>query len=694
MGLILVGPGRLMGLGQDRLALRQPVPVAPPESPQDGMPGQTLGEIAGLGGWWDGSSLSHLRDDGGLPVPAWNAPCREILDRTQRRGALRVHHFIENGRLATPVPHLSGLLGGVGQTSATSGPFAPTMDPDSGFRLDEGAFGSADDWTWHFVWSRPNPRQGSFRDGDPITLLRSGGSPILQATSGTSPGQLILFPSGGGVILNDNLARRHTHSIILRHVVGQGVDAWLDGSLIARNVPNPLPASPTGPTLLLHDGSFMGGAQCWFHEASMWTRALNPAEVDGLRNYATRWHRGARKGVTLLINGQSNAVNFALNDGAAMLLARGIAWHLGALAWNIHATTGNPSSHTMQSGHGLYQVQGGAYPGNFLNDPMNGAPASTWELGSDGTAVAASIQSLSTEDRDDIRAVVWPWNETDSLRTYGELATFSAAAERFIGLERGLIGKSADQLPLIWWSAIPYGTTGGTAMHRAAVHALSQAPALNVVVANPQTADSNQRGAIWDDATGAASGGDTAHRDADDNRRFARLAAPIVALAIQRSGGADALTTAPSALPRLGGPRISHVYREDDTTLIITVTHDGGSDLLIPRQAASGKGFAVTDGGTIAGQGSVIPAVGCERISPTQLRLTLAHAIQNPSSLCRLHYPHGGEAIGRGNAVTDNYASLPKPSGWDIGNDLGSEWRLDYPLAATMIPVEIADSPA
>jgi hypothetical protein len=308
--------------------------------------------------------------------------------------------------------------------------------------------------------------------------------------------------------------------------------------------------------------------------------------------------------------------------------------------------------------------------------------------------VQAAIEALDPADRDDIRALIWPWNETDSLRAGSESATFLAAATRFMSLEREMIGKTADELPLIWWSAIPYGTAAGTIMHRAAVSTLSATTAAHVVVGLPQTADSNPRGSTWNEMTGHSTGGDPAHRDGDDNRRFARLAAPVVARAILASGGGDSVDAIPNDLPMVGGPRIAHVYRETNATLIVTVVHDAGDDLVVPRLATTGIGFAAVKGIPGGSSASIIAATNCERISPTQLRLTFPPALTNEPSAWTLHYPYGNETIGRGNAVTDNFASRPKPAGWDVARDLGSAWTMDCPLASTMLPVAISNTPS
>jgi hypothetical protein len=668
-----------------------------------------LTSVTGLTGWWDAGVATNVLDPTGTPLSAFGASAASVADKSGVGAALTVWHQASSG--TTPpiaTGHLNGLLGGLGRNEIVppnlpaSGQQLPLMDPDQGLISGTMTLGSGSPWTMFLVWSRPNWRQNSTAAS---TLLSIAGIQVLAADNSAGTGRLVLFPGVQQTVLTSSLTRRHTHAVILRNTPGVGVDAWLDSTRVATAAPNPLASSLSAPLLFLHNGATNGGAECWFHEAAVWGDAAASADIATIQSYAGRWTVGPRKGIQILVTGQSNSGN-GLNDGAWHLLAQGVAWHLGALGFGVVGSYGSPPAATCIHGEGIYPVAALGFSGSFLNDPNDGSDPSTWALGTDGLAMQTWILSdTAPQDAADVAAILWPWSEDDSCRQYSEKATYEAAARRLLSLERGVLSRSAASLPQVWWSAIPFDYNNndpGTQMQREVVADMVADPTQNVTVVLPQTSDSLPRSIggpplIYNSTTGIWSGGDPDHRDIPDNQRFGRLAAPLVARAVLASEGGDTMSSIPVGIPAAGGPVVTHVYRQSSASLVVTVRHDCGTDLIVPTtQAAVGAGWAVMDGGSVASPGTIVTATACVRLNATQVQITLAQGLVNASASCRLFYPYGTGMMGRGNSVTDNLSLVTPPAGWNIAADLGAGWSLNMPVHVPMLTssgVVLSDTP-
>jgi hypothetical protein len=707
MSVILTGSGNQIAMaapGRPMLAGSLPGTV-PSTAPVI----TTLSGVAGLTGWWDAGEATNMLSPSGAALTAFGAQTGSVVDKSGAGSALTVWHQATSGtNPPTASGHLSGVLGGIGlnmvipPTLPQSGQQLPLMDPDQGLISAAMAFGASTAWTVFLVWSRPNWRQNNT---GPSTLLSVSGTQVLAADNTSGSNRLVLFPGAHQTVLTSALTRRHTHAVILRNTPGVGVDVWLDQTQVATAAANPLAATLSAPLLFLHNGLGDGGSECWFHEAAVWNAAIAAPGIASILSYQSRWALGARKGIQILVTGQSNAGN-GLNDGAWHLLAQGVAWHVGALGFGVVGSYGSPPAATCIHGEGIYPVTALGLTGSFLNDPNDGSDPSTWTFGSDGLAVQTWLQSnTAAADAADIAAILWPWSEDDCTRQYNEKATYEAAARHLLSLERGVLSRSAASLPQMWWSAIPfsYGNNdSGTQMQREVVADMVADPTQNVTVVLPQTSDSLPRsigGAalVFNATTGIWSGGDPLHRDIPDNQRFGMLAAPLVARAILASGGGDTIASIPTGVPAAGGPLITHVYRQSSTSLVVTVQHDCGNDLIVPpTQAAVGTGWAVMDGGSVASPGTIVTATACARLNTTQVRITLSQPLVNASAACRLFYPYGTTMMGRGNAVTDNLSLLMPPANWSVASDLGSTWSLNMPVhgpMSTASGVVLSDTP-
>jgi len=710
MTLLFTTPGGPLATGPNGRALI--AQLAAGSAPPAGVfAGPYPSAVAGLSGWWDAGLFSGLLDVNGATVAVSNSEVGSVADKSGNGVVLTPYHIsVDTTPVATiATPRVNGYLGAVGGPDAVVAGYGPSLDPDWGLSHPGFELGADAAWTRYLVWTRPNWRQGTYYvDQSPIPLIHctASGTTILQADSSEGT-NLTLFPgSASQTVLSATLARRHTHAVILRNTPGVGVDVWLDGVQVATHVANPLPASADAQVLLLHDGTIQGSAQSWFHEAASWEHALSAADVTTLIACQGRWVLGTRKGVSVLVMGQSNAAYF-INTGGPLTLAQGIAWYLGAAAYSYVGVIAGatPPRYSVISGHPISNSSPPLFPpgagnGTFLTNPGDGSDPSGWAGGPDFTALTdlltGSTALVSAVDEADIAFLIWPWSEQDSTMPYSNKSLYEGTVLRLLSLTRGLLGRTAANLPLLAWNAIPYETQAGVQMVRESIADLSAVAANNIVVFAAQTSDSNPLNAAYDPTTGIFSGGDPEHRDQPDLLRYGRIgafAAGRKAIAMGLSDTIPASQLPASGLPAVGGPRISHVYRNSNTEIILTIVHDSGNDLIVPLQAAYGAGFAVMDGGSIASPGNVISATAAARLDATHISVTLASAITNSSPSVLFFYPYGSTQIGRGDAVTDNAAILTPPANWDIGNDLGSDWSLNLPLQATFYPITLSDTP-
>ncbi|MDD2877997.1 MAG: hypothetical protein PHT60_13640 [Acidiphilium sp.] len=679
-----------------------------------GFSGPFPSAIAGLSGWWDAGALGAVLDLSGNVLNVSNSTVGSLADKSGNNVTLLPFHFVADTapNPTLVVPRVNGFLGAVGSPDAAIAQYGPSLDPDWGLSLASFDLGREAAWTIYLVWTRPNWRQGTIQvDNNPTPLIHAmaTGTTIVQA-AGPAGGGLVLFAgTAQSVSIAASLERRHTHALILRNTPGVGVDVWLDGVQTVTAAANPMPTQAAGQVLLFHDNTVQGSAQCWFHEAACWTHALSATDMAILIAGQARWVLGARRGVNVLVMGQSNAEWFVQAKGA-VALAQGVAWYLGAAAWgSTSMQSGNynsPARYSLVAGHPISNSSPPLFPpgagnGTFLTNPGDGSQPSTWGLGADGQALAAYLSGaqalVSAADAGDIEFLLWPWSEQDSTMPYANKTLYKGSVTQLASLTRAMFGRSAAQMPLLMWSAIPYETDEGVQMVRESVCDLALDPSQGIRIFVAQTADSNPLNATWDPETGLFSGGDPQHRDQPDLLRYGRIGvhpAARAALALGLSDSIPASAVPATGLPLAGGPAIVHAYQAGPTEIILTVQHDAGDDLMVPLQAANGAGFAVMDGGTVADPGPIIGAVAAARIDATHVAVTLARAPLNAAAQCLFYYPYGSTQMGRGDAVTDNLATVTPPAGWSIANDLGAAFAIDMPLQATAYGLPLATLPA
>ncbi|HTJ88880.1 MAG TPA: LamG domain-containing protein [Acidocella sp.] len=269
---------------------------------------------------------------------------------------------------------------------------------------------------------------------------------------------------------------------------------------------------------------------------------------------------------------------------------------------------------------------------------------------------------------------------TGTAKATGAASVASTATGALAG-EGALVGTAAD-----------VSTAAGT---------LKGSGALSGTAAASATATGNLTGQQPGlSATAAAAAGASGALTGSGALAAAAAGASAATGTLTAKGAAPAFVL-PASLGTGIGPQIV-AAKLAGATVVLTIQHDGGTDLVVPALSspdgtaaplpAQGVGFSVMDGGSITAPGPIIQAVACVRLDATHLQLTLASAPTNEPNACRLFYPWPGEMwadqllteIGRGCAITDNFGSIAVPAQCDLNQLLGAGWRVNMPLVSPM----------
>ena len=638
--------------------------------------------IPGLTHWFDASSKEGFVDRENRPVRP-DAPGVALRNRVAGNAILTFPPSSANGRQLPTSWYFRGRmvgdLGGLGATlSPEYGTFSPLLDTTTVPRLSNIALGTDVAKTVFMVFSRPGTNEIPF--GTPpaeVPLLAFDGIVILSISNAERP-VLKLFPRGkSSIALGGPLAKRTTLSVTLRFSANGLLDVWLNDAEIASKVPNILPPSKSGTLFVLGDATNNGGGG-FFHEMSIWNHALSPKEINLLlldeKSISKKWKRGPRVVPTVLLMGQSNASFFDL-DGGAQLLAEAARWNLGALWVNLR------QRETVPGGTPLYGKEGGGF---LIEQP--GVDPTKWLPGNSGLNVQKFLASLSPDDRAHFAGLFAYYSEGDQGRNYGEKAVFKAAWRRMMALTREWAGLPAASVALMQ-ASIPYtgdARSVGAQMICEVMAELAGNPAENTVVVLPNTS------AVWGRGVSPAGvGGDAAHLDSTDNQRNARLAGRAVAGRIVASGHSDVATLVSASRKPETGPTPISAKREANGSILLTIRHDAGDDLLPPTLPEHmTTGWRLFNGYQNAGSmGTEIAVRAVEKVDATTLRVSVATPLSPGVGTARLFPIWGAAQVGRGGGWTDNASRSAE--GRIMAAEEGPDWALDYPISGVAFGIPV-----
>ena len=304
-----------------------------------------------------------------------------------------------------------------------------------------------------------------------------------------------------------------------------------------------------------------------------------------------------------------------------------------------------------------------------------GGPPSSWATGyaaSPWNSYIPSSWPANPHINGDQPIPIQFWTETDSGQdNYTELSNYQAACRLMYGTIRTGVSKTAVQMPIFILSPMAFkvGQVAGTGQgyfQRQSFDSFAADGALNVKYCIGNMSDALPNGGTVD-SFGTITGGDLAHISPGDHQRYGYLMGLQIGATLIAQGLGDPLgiSSVPSGVPVSNGPRVTAAAQSVSNVIRVAVAHDGGTALSAPLKAASGLGWTVMVGGSLAAPGTLYNASGCTVVDATHIDVTFSGLGMPTVGTMLLFYSYGMSRPGPGSLVYDNYASVTPPAGWN-----------------------------
>jgi hypothetical protein len=727
----------------------------------------TLNVVAGTLQAWDPTVPGNVlawnaaaSDKIGAPLTSWAdgsaaAIAAGVTDGTRLKSVTQVTSYAGvNAAIAVPTeararPRVNGAIAALGgkpgsgntdaSTTSPSGLW-PQLDPNQCWVTEAPiTLAASQPWAIALAYARPHVRM---RDGSLNTIwgdatlvgfgTLSAYSALLTVTSdmpATASGAGTSVLKCLGTTLKSGLYPSYWGTALLVNVPGAGITAYVDGSSTPAATGIALPGTwPTtaAPLSALGACSPSNGGQCYLHEMSVIgpvasASTISADQITSALTALARYRTGKAPTVMFTHMGQSNAGN--LTASGSLPLARAlIAYQTGALACDFV----KPPYYAVAAGRQLYGNDNGGVPDNtsYLRRTTVATGAAItdpalYEAGDTLNSLLITLDALPPYLKGCLAGIYAYYGEAASTSTEGTGTPYDLL-DRNVGAWKNFAGKirawqltkngvteTPASLPILFAEMASYGVaypSGAQMVAEAYYRAAADGAGFVPVLASMMD--------VQDDGT--------AHIPAASLQTLTLRAASAISRAVLAGGKGDATVTMPSGAGGWGrlGPQITEAVWEPATkSVLVTVTHDAGTDLTLSTAAASqGMGFTLRPNWSSANsRGAIYYATSATKVAANQIRVyfagTGAAALPLPlTASARLFYGEQGVKytldaayaptnqvqnsgafegrFGPGNAIYDN-AGANLPGGFNPVADLGPVYGVNYALRWTPAGVPV-----